>query len=441
MQFMKVSVLPALLLTLLLTLLLAPATTWAGFTLADEGGFNANLNLDIGAGIFATDNSNFGSAQSDADNHGWYEGYFKPILNLTYDTGVAGSFYGGLSYVGSATRGDGDPVQFTTDDSHGWEWEQAYIGWRSGNLWPSLGENAVDISVGEQNFAIGDGFLIMDGEFDYQEGAYWIAPHSSFENTVITRINTQPLRGDVFYLESDDDQGSTELYGLNLEYQHPHGTVGAYMFTISDSDYAKRDGMDVYSLRAQGTPLAGMGLKELFLAGEFAYETGGDRVDVDAQGWYAEAGYTLDQLPWQPTLSYRYAFFSGNDPNSSDYEAFDPLFYGFGRGWGTHYMGEIVGEYYLFNSNQKVHMLHLHVTPGDKLSAGVLGYDFTLDEETAGGNDHYAQEVNVYADYSVNERLSLSAVLAWATPEDAAEEDFAEDDDMQLLEVAAFYYY
>ena len=38
-------------------------------------------------------------------------------------------------------------------------------------------------------------------------------------------------------------------------------------------------------------------------------------------------------VAWKPKLSYRYAFFQGDDPETATNEAFDPLFLGF-YDWG-----------------------------------------------------------------------------------------------------------
>jgi hypothetical protein len=432
-------------LSLLLTLSFsAPAS--AEITLVDSPDTNLGLTIEAGAGYFYNDNTHFGAGRGDGkESIDWQEGYLKPILSGSHTT-AGGTFFGGLSYVGTMTRDDGDTAEFTSSSSEGGESELMYLGWESDMLFPSLGEDALEISFGEQEFAIGDGFLIMDGAFDFKEGAYWLAPHRSFDQSAILKLNTQPVRADIFYLEADDDYGNTELYGLNVEYVNDAGVIGVTWMQVTDADaggYENRDGMDVFSIRAQGTPLHALGNEDLFMAFEYALERGGDNLDVDAKGWYAEAGYTFSNLPWTPTLSYRYAFFSGDeDPDDGDNESFDPMFYGFSRGWGTHYMGEIVGEYYLFNSNEKVHMLHLNMLPTDKLSVGALYYDFQLDEKNLYGqplsDDQFAEEVNVYVDYSVTDYLYLSGVVAWASPGKAAEEyTQGGDDDSTLFEIFA----
>ena len=156
-------------LVLFVCLFLLPSMASAEISLADGENFKAGLTLEFGAGLFTSNDSNFGADGDDAA--GWYEGYVKPILNASYSTS-AGNFYGGLSYVASATRGDGDIAGFTDDESDGISSELTYLGWKSGSLFSSLGDDALDISFGEQEFSIGDGFLVMDGEFDYVDGAY-----------------------------------------------------------------------------------------------------------------------------------------------------------------------------------------------------------------------------------------------------------------------------
>ena len=59
--------------------------------------------------------------------------------------------------------------------------EHLYAGWRSGDLLAdSLGEDALDLSLGRQEFQVGDGFLIWDGNFDNAgDGAYWLGPRTA----------------------------------------------------------------------------------------------------------------------------------------------------------------------------------------------------------------------------------------------------------------------
>lgn len=434
--------------TLVAVACLFGAASVQAFSLYSEGGFESSLNIELGAGIFSSDNAGFGAGRF-SDNEtsvGWYEMFFKPILNASYTSEKFGTVYGGLSIVGSSTYGDGDVADFTSGNSDGWASEQAYLGFKTGLL-SGIGVDTLDISAGEQEFSIGDGFLIADGEFDNIYGSFWTAPRKSFKKTAIAKADIGAVHTDMFYLMSDVDYADTELYGINVEYTDDNlGTIGASYMTVTDakqgSFYENREGMDIYSVRAQGN----MGIENLFLSAEYVKETEGDRLNVDADAYYSEIGYTFAKLPWSPTLTYKYAFFSGDEDGADgNYESFDPIFYGALRGWGNHFMGEIVGEYYLFNSNQKTHMGKLNVVPYESLSLGLIYYNFSLDEKNMFGepvsDDRFAQEINIYADYSVSENLYLTAVFAWATPEAAAQDYTGGKQDMKLFEIAAFLYF
>lgn len=436
-----------LMLALLGGLTALPGAAFAKQVLFDKNGFTLDLNIDMAAGTFYVDEANFGAGSSSGEQDiNWHELYLKPVLNGSYRVGF-GEIFAGFGYVASATYDDGDLAEFSPGDADGFESEQLFLG-ATTDTFAAIGIDRLELSVGEQEFVIGDGFLIMDGEFDSGYGAYWLNPHLSFKNTLIAKADIGAAHTDLFYLRADKDSGDTELYGLNLEYKSEKlGTIGASYMQVYDvdlnSDYALRDGMDVYSLRAQGTPLAAVGQDALFLAFEYVHQAGGDVEDIDADAWYMEAGYTLAGLPWSPTISYKYAFFSGDeDAGDGKNQAFDPLFYGMGRGWGSHIMGEIVGEYYLFNSNQKVHMLGLNLQPSEALATGLLYYDFSLDEKNLWGTpvaaESFAREVDVYVDYSVTDNLFLTATLAWATPQAGGKDYFGGDDDSVLAQIAAF---
>ena len=75
-------------------------------------------------------------------------------------------------------------------------------------------------------------------------------------------------------------------------------------------------------------------------------------------------------VSWTPTFTYRYAFFEGDDPGTTNNEAFDPLFLGF-HDWGYWWQGEIAGGYFLSNSNQKSQLVRAQVTPNDAVGGGL----------------------------------------------------------------------
>ena len=81
-----------------------------------------------------------------------------------------------------------------------------------------------------------------------------------------------------------------------------------------------------------------------------------------------QGAYEFTDVSWKPKLTYRYAFFQGDDPDTPANEAFDPLFLGF-YDWGTWWQGEIAGEYFLSNSNLKSHLVRVHADAARRRSA------------------------------------------------------------------------
>ena len=179
--------------------------------------------------------------------------------------------------------------------------------------------------------------------------------------------------------------------------------------------------MNIYDIRADLTPLKGKEiLPGLTLKGEFTYEKNGDT--QEGFGYYGELGYDFgENLPWTPYLSYRYAHFSGDDPNSSKDQNFDPLFYGFSD-WGTWFQGEILGEYVLLNQNLNSSTVRLAVSPTEDLKLNLLYYYFWLDDAAGFGTEgsSFADEVDLTADYTLNDHVFFSLVGGVANPRNGA---------------------
>lgn len=418
------------------------------------GDLEIGLTLEAGLGLFSVANAQngLGSLSSHGQRQGgrrWVEGFITPGLDGEYllnDT----TLYGAVKLTGSATRGDGEAQRNSVTDMQpdAFGLSEAYLGWKSGLVFAALGEDAIDLSAGRQGFVIGDGFLVADGTLDsFRRNNHVLGPRGAFDRTAILRLNTAPVRADLFHLESNTDQhymrgkdsAATQLNGGNIEWfassHHDHGRsdyeerqwyLGATMLSLTDADRAispGRDGMDVYALRAGGALLSGLGegWQDLALYSEVARQrndTAGRRLRADA--WYVEPQYTFSALPWQPRLSYRYMHFSGdNDGNDGIDHNWDSLFTGGGpRGYGTWDLGEIYARYVGGNSNLNSHMLHVKLQPGEDLGLGAVWYRHSFDKpDTANGvtSDRLLDEVNVYAVWTTPlPGLEISTVLGAA---------------------------
>lgn len=432
--------------------IVAIASARADVSLYDDGILNIDFGLTVGGGLFKTRNTNFGAGLdepgkgtvADVD---WREAFALPKLTAEFASPGMGSFYGGLGYVFAATRGVGTPDGLTFNRPDAIDNEFAYGGWKSGGLTPSLGTDVVDISWGRQGFEVGDGFLIADGNSErFRKATLYLGPRTSFERAGLLRINTRPVRFDAFYLESDHDFDDPHLFGGNAELiNETYGTLGVYGFRIFDADPATtRDGLRVVSVRGEGNPLAYFGVENSHFAFEYADQHNGETSrQADARGWHATAGYTFSDLPWMPDITYRFSHFSGDDPNTSENETFDPLFVA-GPGVGTWFQGEITGQYLLANANLDVHMVALSATPTEGLNLGLQFFNFTLDEPgaqtpatgfSAVSSDDFGDEINVFAEISAFDHLTVMPLYGVVLPGEAAQQMNGRHENYHLFEL------
>lgn len=426
----------------------APATHLRDLNL---GPVRLDPELTLEAAYFAQSGSWFGRSRGNLGEHSG--DYAEGAVTAGFEAaaplgGRRGELYGGLAAIGALTAfgtdaaGTNVPDETVTDVALG----RYFVGWRSGDLLaadggaaaPDAGEDeerpTIDISVGKQEYEAGSGFLFQGGGTDGGDrAAYWVGPRSAYERTAIARLAAGDLGLALAYLSPDDDPDTnTELWTTDATYSlGTLGAVGGGYTRIFDSDLESRDGLDVYDVRAELTPLAPLGvLPGLVLKGELAFE---ENDNVEAHGYYGEVGYLFREgQPWETYLSYRYAFFSGDDPDSRDDETFDPLFYGTRdeNYWGDWDQGEILGEYVVANSNLKSHMVRLATAPTEKLGVSLLYYYFLLDEPGSFGvgDDKLAHEIDLIVDYELNENVAFSVVGAAARPEDGGEELTGGDD-------------
>ncbi|MDP6351275.1 MAG: alginate export family protein [Alphaproteobacteria bacterium] len=415
-------------------------------TLFESNGFTLDAGLEAVVSAIATDRTNFGAGLAEPDGTidgdvDWAEGFVHPALSAEFTDDRTGRFLGAVSFIGAATRGIGDVSGGSFGQPEHFAHERLFLGWSSGALWPELGDDAITVTLGDQDFEIGDGWLISDGVADgVKNGAFYLGPRNVFKKSAVVTLETQPVRGDLFYLDSQADQGGSKLAGLDIAYvDSARGSLGAYyfrIFEVDDPDFAARDGLDVFGLHGQGHPLQGPGLDPVFLSAEYTLQRNDAAGrDADAWAWYVEAGYRLADAPWSPELGYRYSRFGGDDPATAEVEAFDPLFVGAPRGWGTWFQGEITGQYLFNHSNLGVHMVRLGARPHDDWELTALAFDIDFDEPASAGAvaSDFAHEVNLIADWAVSEFVTLSGFYGIAIPGRGAIEAFGDNQPFQLF--------
>lgn len=350
----------------------------------------------------------------------WQEGYLKTGF-IGSNTYKAGEFFAAVSLVASMTGGDGDAAGFTTGEENTTELEDLLLGWRN---------DFFEISAGRQSFTVGDGWLMngdalnlgkgfdaVPGAPDFDRGgAYWLAARKSFENTAIISVGGESKwRSDLFYLESGNPaQAKMHLSGLNVEHVMENGTIAAmYLHGLSVSENEAsflglqgRDGQKTYSIRYQGSA----GIENLFLSSEYSKQSSGDTILSDTSAWYFEAGWQFSKNIWSLKPSLRIGEFD---------TGYDPLFYGFNRGYGTWFQGEVAANYAgPFNTDSKFTHISIQSKPSEKLTLGVNGFKF----EGKSNSAINATEIDLYAEWWAHANIMISPLIGWYDPDASPEE-------------------
>ncbi|TFH79881.1 hypothetical protein [Pseudomonas kribbensis] len=349
----------------------------------------------------------------------WREGFIKYGLSADHTFGELGTVYGTANLVSSGTWGDGDAAGLTDGSERTTKFDEAFAGWKSGDLFPVLGKDGVDVSFGRQIIQLGNGFIINDDGLNFGKGpadgslnrggAYYLAARHAFDQTAVLRLGGKDgLHGSVMWLKSDNRaQANTEMAAGTLDYTAAPGTLGlTYIHGIDvDDRYAsdfqkQRAGMNIYSLRGSGDA----GIKNAHFGFEYAWQ------DKDAgaeKAWYAEADYTFADTPWAPDITYRYSRYS---------EGWDSMFNGYSTGYGTWFQGEVAANYAgPFNSNTGIHHLALKVHPLEGVTVGALLFDYsTLHKQ--GNLNLDGQETDLFVEWAVNEHLIITPLLGLYKP-------------------------
>ncbi|EKU51444.1 hypothetical protein ACINWC323_1977 [Acinetobacter sp. WC-323] len=380
-------------------------------------------NIAATAGTFYSKKNYIPDAKN--KSYSWQEGYIQYGLNAEHKIGEYGLIYAKTNLVSAATWGDGDAAGFSDGSERATKVEDAFIGWKSGDLIPWLGNNGLNISLGRQNICFGDGFLIcadapnignsplLGKAFNGKGGGtYYLAGHRNFNDTVMIKLgNPEGLHGSLSTFKSNNAiQAYSKFYAATLDYTDPKiGTLGfTYLHNDSvDSFFAKqvspiltdREGMDVYSLRGEGS----LGVENMTLGFEYAVQ---DKANAETENaWYVKSGYLFD-IPWKPSFTLRYSRFS---------EKWDNLFVG-ALDYGKWFQGEVAYNYSgPFNANTQISNIGFNINPHEKLTLGLQAYDFdTLNKHN--NPDLSGQELDLYALWSVKQNIIVSPLFGIYKP-------------------------
>ena len=351
----------------------------------------------------------------------WAELTIKPWVKFRKESDSS-EWFGAVSWAYART-GD-DAADISGGGAHSGDFDELYLGWRYGET----DSGQIELAGGRYPYQIAHGLLISDGYADGgSRGALWSNPRTAWAPAAVARYLHGGHRLEAFYLERDERpefDPDTRISGINYQWQSAgeQWTLGASYLKLKANELDKQiDGADVWNFRVYTQPFA----FPLTIEAEWAKENNG--LALDSTAWYIQPYWTWEDVKWQPTLYYRYAFYEGDNPNTAANEDFDPLFPAF-HDWGSWWQGEIAGEYFLSNSNLKTHMLRLRTKPTDNIGTGLLFFDYALDQPGSyqGGvsSSDLGQEVNWFMDWQVSKMFSLNFILAHNNPGKAIEEAF-----------------
>jgi len=429
------------------SLLRCPRAKWP--VLHKRGLLSTTGSFEIAAAPLFSLGSWFGNAPTvvgGRNDLSWADGFFEAGIDVTRRAQAgAGALYGRASVIGDAAVGT-NPNGET--DRRSLAMEDYYLGWRSGSRIGRPGSKAFDVSVGGREFHVGRGMLLWDGGLNGGAvGDAYLAPRTAFEFTGTARLDTGRWLADAFFLVPHRLRRSgtrATLAGVNLERRLECASrLGISYIHVVDSNAASRSGLNVIDIRARGCPFRRA--PGLDAAAELALQFRGN--SRRALGGYGEIGHRWCRHGGRPRLSYRLAWFSGDNPRTARNEAFDALYYGGNvlDGWTQ---GVVLGNFVTQNTNLITHRLQFTIEASSRLNLAAIAWLNRLDrpgsyQPVAGRSpptsSRLASEFDLLATWTPCDRFTLGAQLGVAFPQAAARQAFGGDDPWFLAALTVSY--
>ncbi|MBN8509343.1 MAG: alginate export family protein [Burkholderiales bacterium] len=362
----------------------------------------------------------------------WGEAYVEFGLAGVTRLGASNvAVYGAATAILPASTGQDI---FRDDTRSTFDMEKAY----AGVLWGSDDRSrTVNLSLGRQNFTLNDGFLI--GQYGSQWNAgprpgIYLAPRTTHDFTFIGigRLEDWTFTG--FYLDPNEYEPlstDTRLAGANLRYSftdrfyfdgtYVQAVESTMRYPVPGGVVGTRDGLRTFAGHGRwADPDVRPGL---WLESELAYQNHAD-FPMSAWGGYATAGYLARTWPWTPSLSLRYSARTGDDPRTSTYERFDPLYAGGLSEW----LEGITINKVLTATNRRTYRIRLNVAPAERVNLTLDWFKHEAEQlNNLGGNpalstlasDDLGEELQFVARWALSRNVFLLGVASVARPGEA----------------------
>lgn len=386
---------------------------------------------------------------------GWLEGFASlgiygvvkifPKINL--------NVYGGINYLVSFSAGD---ALFTNKSRFYGAVEEAYAGFISAGRTKRGHMYHYNILYGRKQFTLGDGFLIINTSMNGDNrAALQLNPRWAAKDIFLAGFGWDRLAFQMFRLEPNELpilNSHTVINGLNLELGNKDRIlIGAsflqvpksgFRYYLPDGNVHTREGLQVYNLRVFRSAPAGKG--GFFFKAEGAYERS-SKFDMNAWAYYGEVGWRFSTSKTSPAISYRYATFSGDNPNTKSYNRWDALYTG---GTGEQWVQGSNMYKIVQNSNEISHRLQVSLMPVKKFQiVGQVWFFYAPQELNLGGNPAlsmmkskiYGSEYNLTLKFFYSRNWYFHLNTAYTLPGNAIRDIVSDTKDWFCLSVFARY--
>jgi hypothetical protein len=347
------------------------------------------------------------------------------------DAGIYG--FGAVTGIGVLSYGQDI---FRDDTRSSLDLEKAYFGLLYA---PEDGELRLKLSVGRQNYSLNGGFLVSQFGSQWNAGprpGVYLAPRTTQDMSVVATANYRNWKSTFFALdpnELESIESDTRLLGLNVAHTTAgrwSGDVTAMYVPRSKTAYSAPDGLErgreglrtaAGHVRMRTRP----GRPDFWFEAELAHQTHDD-FDMDAWAAYGELGYYARASGWTPSVSYRLAGFSGDDPDTTSYERFDTLY----SGGLDHWLQGISINKLLTQANRISHRVRVNVAPVAVLNLTLDLYHHVADElNNLGANPalgtlesrDLGDEIQLTARWQVSRTVMMLGIASAAFPGEAIE--------------------
>lgn len=370
---------------------------------------------------------------------GWVEGFATAGLygTMRIVSPLNLHIYGGASYLASFSAGN---ELFTQKARAYGDVEDAFVGLVGGGRTERGNIYGYNLLYGRKQFILGDGWLIINTSMNgSNRAALQLNPRWASRNVFQATVFRNRIMLEAFRLEANELpilNSGTVVQGLNMQLGNRdrmliglsmlHVPYSRFRYYMPDGEVHTREGLQLYNLRLfrNAPPLKG----GLFFKAEVGYERN-KNFDMSAFAYYGEVGWSFLRSYGSPSVSYRYAAFPGDNPDSKSYNRWDALYTG---GTGEQWVQGSNMYKMVQNSNELTHRIQAIFRPVPKIQLVGQVWLFYADHlNNIGGNPaltqlksrFYGSEYNVTLKYFPSRSWYFHLNTAYTVPGSAIKDN------------------